>query len=399
MTKPIFQTFFTALDNDFILKGARDPLGFQVIWQHTARQLIPYLNTVCGNLRDWQILCYGHLLHSQSGTGEDIVPFFIRFEQLMAHTRLGMGDNSFNGVEKTKQIRAEGSVFRRLGNRNSRTSKFPEAELLTNQRSYGIWGKYIRPFEESQLQRNPHFETLFSSKLARISKDNTAKKLLESVSKSEGTQVRAEDLAALNDLLILTVEEANFFRETLLQHIEPSHYQNRLFEFCESGEIPSSFFQQLQAFQKDADRDLYAVLEDIRQTEQVLCPLNRAFRTLQSRGVWAIQDIEADEYLISCFKAVESSGLSGPHMAKKQELATWLALPLTAATAAMVAENAIVAAKRGGSPWMSLRGNLLEVHHTEGSARFNEEYQSGIDVDNSYFLSTYLNLYNQAKAA
>ncbi len=399
MAKLTIQTFFTALDNDFILKGARDPLGFQVIWQHTARQLIPYLNTVCGNLRDWQILCYGHLLHSQSGTGEDIVPFFIRLEQLMAHTRLGMSDDSFNGVEKTKQIRAEGSVFRRLGNRNNRSSKFPEAELLTNQRSYGIWGKYNRPFEESRIQNNPDFESLFGSKLRRISQEGTAKKLLANVSKSEGTQVRAEDLAALNDLLILTAEEAHFFRRTLLQHREPSHYQNRLFEFCEAGEIPGPFFQQLQAFQKDAGPDLWAVLEDIRQTEQVLCPLNRAFRTLQSRGVWAMQDIEADEYLTSCFKAVESSGLSGAHIAKKRELAAWLALPVTAATAAMVAENAGVASRRGGSPWMSLRGNLLEVHHTEGSARFSEDYHPGSDVDNSYFLSTYLSLYQQSKSA
>ena len=75
MPKPAFDYFFTAQDNDFILKGARDPLGFQIIWQNTARQLIPYLNTVCGNLRDWQILCLGHALYASSCLSEDIIPF------------------------------------------------------------------------------------------------------------------------------------------------------------------------------------------------------------------------------------------------------------------------------------------------------------------------------------
>jgi hypothetical protein len=62
MPLPI-HSFFTAEYTDFILKGARDPLCFQTIWQQTARPLIPYLNTVCGSLRDWQILCLGHALY------------------------------------------------------------------------------------------------------------------------------------------------------------------------------------------------------------------------------------------------------------------------------------------------------------------------------------------------
>ncbi len=304
MPHPI-QSFFTAKDPDFLLKGARDPLGFQVIWQDTARQVVAHLNTVCGNLRDWQILCYGHVLHRLLGTGEDLIPFFIRFEQLMAHARLAGGDNSFNGIEKTKALAAAGGVYRKLGNRNNRDSKHPEAELLTNQRSYGIWGKYGTPFRSAQLQEAPDFEALFGSKLERLFQNDTAKKLLYSLKKQEGAQVRAEDLHALNDLLVLLPEEAQFFRTNLLQHSNSEHLQNRLYEFCEQGQIPATFFELLGALGQNAGGKFKAALEDIYQTETVLCPLNRAFRTLQSRAIWSMAHVEANEYFASCFAPVQ----------------------------------------------------------------------------------------------
>ena len=390
------QSFFTAKDDDFLLKGARDPLGFQVVWQDTARQVVAYLNTVCGNLRDWQILCYGHILHQKLGTGEDLIPFFIRFEQLMAHARLASGDNSFNGIEKAKAMAAAGGVYRRLGNRNNKASKYPEAELLTNQRSYGIWGKYSTPFKGAQLQHADGFETLFGGKLERLLQNDTAKKLLHTLKKQEGAQVRAEDLNALDELLQLEAEEAQFFRKYLLQHSKEEHFQNRLYEFCEQGQIPNNLFGLLGALQQHAAPDFKSALEDIYQTETVLCPINRAFRTVQSRAMWAMADVEANDYFTSCFTPVSTEGLAGEYANKKAQFASWLSLPAKGALEAMLAENDAVAQRRGGSPWMSLRGNLLEVHHMEGNARYKDDYQQGVDSDNPYFLGTYTSLFQQA---
>ena len=80
--------FITEQDPDYTVKGSRDPLGFQVIWQEAGRKLIPFLSTVSNNIKDFQILCIGYALKKDMNIQDkDFEPFFIRFEQLMAYTR------------------------------------------------------------------------------------------------------------------------------------------------------------------------------------------------------------------------------------------------------------------------------------------------------------------------
>ena len=272
MPKPAFDYFFTAQDDDFILKGARDPLGFQIIWQNTARQLIPYLNTVCGNLRDWQILCLGHALYDASSLSEDIIPFFIRFEQLMAHARLRvMGEESFNGVEKVKRIRNEDTATIRIGNQPGGRGSNPE--LLTNQRSYGIWGKYISPFKELHFQQLPNFQALWKNKLELVSNDPIAEKLLKAVIKKEGAEIKVAELEALKPLLTIGEVERSFFQRYLLQHPEPGHIQNQLYQFCTTQNRFDNLYTWLEQLAQNGTPDLIAAVRDIQQTEQVLCPL------------------------------------------------------------------------------------------------------------------------------
>ena len=94
-----------------------------------------------------------------------------------------------------------------------------------------------------------------------------------------------------------------------------------------------------------------------------------------------------------------TESLAGEYAQKKIRFAGWLSLPAKEALEALLAENEAVAKRRGGSPWMSLRDNLLEVHHQEGSARYNGDYQTGVHWDNSYFLGTYVGLFKQATEA
>ena len=50
--------YFSEQDPNFRIKGSRDPLGFQTIWQSLGRTVIKYLSTVSSNLKDFQVLSY-----------------------------------------------------------------------------------------------------------------------------------------------------------------------------------------------------------------------------------------------------------------------------------------------------------------------------------------------------
>ncbi|RYZ27079.1 MAG: hypothetical protein EOO10_13770, partial [Chitinophagaceae bacterium] len=102
MTPSSPQFYFTRQDRDYAVKGSRDPLGFQVLWQHQARSLIPYLSTVSGNVRDFQIMCLAYYFYGREADTH-FVPFFLRFEQLMAYARYEEGGLGFNGVDRVRQ--------------------------------------------------------------------------------------------------------------------------------------------------------------------------------------------------------------------------------------------------------------------------------------------------------
>ncbi len=74
--------YFTKDDGDYRIKGSRDPLGFQVLWQHQAKYLVHFLSTVSVDLHDFQIMC---LAYAYYGKSPDIgfMKFFLRFEQLI----------------------------------------------------------------------------------------------------------------------------------------------------------------------------------------------------------------------------------------------------------------------------------------------------------------------------
>ena len=80
--------FITDKDPNYTIKGSRDPLGFQVIWQAAGRNLIPFLSTVSGSIKDFQILCLAYALKKELKIEDkQFEPFFLRFEQMMAYTR------------------------------------------------------------------------------------------------------------------------------------------------------------------------------------------------------------------------------------------------------------------------------------------------------------------------
>ena len=69
--------FLTEKDPNYSVKGSRDPLGFQVIWQAAGRRLIPYLSTVSITVMDFQILSIAFALKKELNIPEEeFEPFF-----------------------------------------------------------------------------------------------------------------------------------------------------------------------------------------------------------------------------------------------------------------------------------------------------------------------------------
>lgn len=98
--------YITEKDPNYSIKGSRDPLGLQVIWQNAGRKLIPYLSTVSGSIKDFQIICLACALKKELQIPDrQFEPFFLRFEQMMDYTRyiLAPGEG-FSGVEKVRKV-------------------------------------------------------------------------------------------------------------------------------------------------------------------------------------------------------------------------------------------------------------------------------------------------------
>jgi hypothetical protein len=60
----------------------------------------------------------------------------------------------------------------------------------------------------------------------------------------------------------------------------------------------------------------------------------------------------------------------------------------------LVKRNKEVTAQRGGAAWLSISGDVLEIHHRQG-AMVEEVFDYQTQADNYYFIDTYVSLFGQ----
>ena len=91
--------FITEPDINFRIKGSRDPLGFQPIWQKLGRKVIKDLSTVSINIRDFQLMSFAWYFWGDR-PDKNFMAFFYKFEQACAYTReLYFEKSGYNGKE------------------------------------------------------------------------------------------------------------------------------------------------------------------------------------------------------------------------------------------------------------------------------------------------------------
>jgi hypothetical protein len=143
----LLRPFLTQLDSRAAIKGSRDPLGVQPIWTRLGRHVIGNLTTVSNSVRDFTVLlmgCYLVEAVADAGGTEGDVATFLKWEQLAAYSRAHINDDrSFRGTERTRSRLADSGRLR-LGADSG-------AQILGNQKIYGLWGLYTVPAKSSGL--------------------------------------------------------------------------------------------------------------------------------------------------------------------------------------------------------------------------------------------------------
>jgi hypothetical protein len=139
--------FLTELDSRAAVKGSRDPLGVQPIWARMGRQVVGNLTTVSTSVRDFTATMLGYylaeLVAAEEGSSDDL-NVFLRWEQLAAYARGGGNDDwEFRGTERTKKNWSESDRIR--------LATDPSALILSDQKTYGLWGLYTVPTRSSGL--------------------------------------------------------------------------------------------------------------------------------------------------------------------------------------------------------------------------------------------------------
>jgi hypothetical protein len=387
------QFYFSKIDPDYSIKGSRDPLALQVLWQHQAKKLIPFLSTVSGNLRDFQILCLAYHFYGKE-PDNSFVRFFLRFEQLMGYVRLLAGHGGFNGIESVKRKLNEGTKVS--------VSNTTEDEILSNQRAYGIWGKYNRPFQDIGFTKRSSFLDLFNEKINSIPERDSAINIVNKVKANVNGRTRFDisELEGMKALLNLSSKERKFYTEAILKVDEANPYQNELFQFVTNTTLPDELdlYPFLKSFSKsipERNSHLKTILDETGFTERILCPVNRIFRYLQTKPLWEKAEILKSSYVNKCKQRVGYVFHGGTEECKiKNQFAQTLAKDNWSLVLDLVNRNKDVTEWRNGAPWITCKNDLLEVHHSEGGSQ-DPDFDPKKDFDNGYFLDTYLNLYRQ----
>ncbi|HEY5375199.1 MAG TPA: hypothetical protein VIK01_16080, partial [Polyangiaceae bacterium] len=142
--------FLTQLDSRAAIKGSRDPLGVQAIWTRLGRQVVGNLTTVSDSVRDFTVLLLGYYFAERvaesSGTEGELATF-LKWEQLAAYARARSDpEEGFRGTDRVRKRLNDGGRVK-LGLTN-------DAQILSNQKIYGLWGLYSVPARSSGLLEN-----------------------------------------------------------------------------------------------------------------------------------------------------------------------------------------------------------------------------------------------------
>ena len=379
--------FLTEQDPNYRIKGSRDPLGFQPIWQSLGRTVIKYLSTVSGNIKDFQILAYAWYFYGDRDP-KGFLPFFYKFEQVYGFARGEyIKNDAFNGIDFVRK-NLNKDLFS-FSNRGQDT-------LLSNQKSYGIFGKYNRPFTEMKLKEQTDFREIMEVSLREKVDFDVLKLRVDILIKEEIVEFSKSELKIFADsVATLTPLEKLFYTKHILQ-TDCTHVQNELFDlFKEHFDLTKFESFNLFAFihalrQKNISKELSDKIDEIEKSEKVLTPYVYLFKTLQSAPIWKINDIESASIFSSFPKSFNHPFKTDVINTLNESLAK---SPSEQALDA-VNRNNTVSVNRNNAAWIKVEGENLVTCYADGS-RFINKFDNDVEFEHNYFMPIYISMYKQ----
>lgn len=408
--------FLTKLDSNAQIKGSRDPLGVQAIWTHLGRRIVSNLTTVSTSLRDFTTTILGYAFVERLEGAASEVEVFLRWEQWAAYCRVHCHKDVVRGIDRVKARLAESTRVT--------ISAARDHQILSNQKTYGLWGLYSMPARASGL-----LET--NAKLTGIARELVEQEYwhrLKPVAGKDAARI-AEKLAPENFKLDLDGPHQALVQATAgilgppkrapLSQREHRFYSEHL--LYRSGvqqqavvAMPSELKRNLtltprvvQSWAERASRrdpDLAEMLEDVRVTESLLAPAVNLFSFLLGENGRSLAEVSAavgtawpagayklDLNRLHALRARIQTATGSRPQSDQQWLTAAQALhesDFESLIRALCEINSTVMQQRGGSRWISIEQGKLRVHAFE-AARALPSATALTDLwEHSYFLDS-----------
>ena len=336
------------------------------------------------------ILCYAiHLYGDFNKPG--FVKFFIKFEQVCAYARyVHNHESSFNGTDTISKRAKIEPFYISLAD-----------SILSNQRTYGIYGKYIRPLRDMGIVNDSEFHSTMQKALSK-SDEHAIRSLSIRLMDNDNSRVvvNKEDLIPFANLLKTVIpEEKTIYQDYILKTNDLEHPQNNLFEVVSSNPDFSKadfnlhhLISTILSAQQTND-DLKRALINIDNTDKVLHPLNVIFTNLLSRSYWTYQEVESDEL----FNQLPRSVPFDFQDEQLREINQFLELSTIDLIRAVVKRNSDICKARGNSAWIEEDKQGFRVLYGENGKRITN-VDNELQYEFPYFLNNYLNLYRQIES-
>jgi hypothetical protein len=291
--------FLTELDERAEVKGSRDPLGLVPIWSRFGREVVGNLTTVTGSVRGFTTLLIGlelaDMLREQyRSDAPQPLDAFLRFEQLAGYARVKcQGERGIRGYRRVSRRLAE--------SRRIRISADPEHQILSNQRTYGLWGLFTIPARQSELvlAGEPRLsmaarEFVHRHYFSMLRNGRSLKALLDLMRRDafdlhpDGRDADLLEAVGRMHNRKLRSEERLFYRDSLAWGGPVDSTQGRqqaLAEALEDVATDEFGFAEFRAVQKKVRKNepLAAALEKIGHLERLIAPAALVFGFLQDR--------------------------------------------------------------------------------------------------------------------
>jgi len=403
----IASPFLTEIDPQAAIKGSRDPLGIQPIWTRLGRRVVGNLTTVSTSVRDFTTTILGYYLAERLADegSADRLGVFLRWEQLASYARGAINNDwEFRGTERAKRNFNEGGKVR-LGTDSA-------ALILSDQKTYGLWGLYSVPSRSSGLlEGDPAHVTPAVRKfiadeyvptLSENGRDNLS--ALESLLARKSSELRPQerDRAFLQPLgralqRELSRRERVFYREHLLEGGPDDRTQGGqrvLVEALKTTFDVEEWALEAAAIRHLANRcriqggrglDVADSLERICVAEQLLAPAVELFMLLLNcdgqlpkdvavavRRRWGPKVASIDPDAIEGLRGEFADGQDERGSAERwASLARALASgDYAAALSLLMEQNRAVMSSRGSAaPWVEVRDGKLHVRFLDETGR------------------------------